>query len=736
MAKFRSLATSSMLRDMLIIVAVGSLSLTWFKGEYLLWTVDSCFALNLHETINRYYYTWDYKAAPGRIDAKKFAFLMPIGFLLGLYDLLLLPFNPLIFEEVVLFTLFTLSGVSMYLSFLTFTEENRGRGALFAAILYMANFYSMTIIWAPLASLIFHYAFLPLILAFYAKGIRERKGLTYVLFIAIMWSLTVTPGYTVTPLVVTDWLVILGYLIFHAMITRNLRDIKHSLYFTMGLMTVWIALNAFWILPVISSVSTELQSRETSLFLWSANSASLLDAFRLGGYLGLRETYKSSQLFPWYNVYDTVPFMLIGYLMPVLASMALLLKKRDRETLFFSILLLIALFIVKGPNPPLGEINTWLFSHQTIAIAFRSVYARVMVYVVLAYSFLISTTIGSLSAKFAPKRIHLFSLDKLTRGKQVITHIRFIFAFALAFLLVGVYAWPLWTGNHLSTEGIIPSKRVKIPDYYYQAAQWLNEQQEEFNILPLPFPHKTASAVFWWGNGTQGYFGTYPFILLSSKPTVIASKIGGYVAESIVNGSATNSTSLTLLNVKYVVLHRDSNWQYIGGHDWWISNTVDQLQLALNSIIGLRLDKSFGKLDFYKNLLWKPMHIYATHSLSGEDITSMETISDITITTKNPTEYEVRITAKQPFFLILSESYDEGWKLYSEDEQVSGEHLKVNWFANGWYLNKTGRLNLTLTYEPERTFKYGLVVSSVAFAFSIALLVISRRTKARTGLKT
>ncbi|MBO3754114.1 MAG: DUF2341 domain-containing protein [Candidatus Brockarchaeota archaeon] len=179
----------------------------------------------------------------------------------------------------------------------------------------------------------------------------------------------------------------------------------------------------------------------------------------------------------------------------------------------------------------------------------------------------------------------------------------------MIFLVTGLLAWPIWTGEVFSTEGIIPSMRVTIPQYYYEAAEWLNQQNEDFSLLPFPYPAKTTSSVFWWQNGTEGYYGVYPFLLLSSKTFLMTSNVAEALARSLARGELKNSRVFNYLNVKYIVVHWDANWEYLKDHNWWISTSPQNLSLFLANVHGLLLEKSFGKIDFYRNLYWSPQRV-------------------------------------------------------------------------------------------------------------------------------
>ena len=129
----------------------------------------------------------------------------------------------------------------------------------------------------------------------------------------------------------------------------------------------------------------------------------------------------------------------------------------------------------------------------------------------------------------------------------------------------------------------------------------------------------------------------------------------------------------------------------------------------------------------------------------------------------NPTRYEVSVDGKEPFWLVLSESFDEGWKAYVKQGSGVGDwglgketgtterwsalwsawkdrgkrvplndHFTVNGYANAWYVPKTGQYTITLEFWPQRLFELGLLISGFTLLGCFSYLgydVIKRRSR-------
>ncbi len=93
----------------------------------------------------------------------------------------------------------------------------------------------------------------------------------------------------------------------------------------------------------------------------------------------------------------------------------------------------------------------------------------------------------------------------------------------------------------------------------------------------------------------------------------------------------------------------------------------------------------------------------------------------------SPARYKVRVRdAQNPFFLILSTTFDPRWNAYftsSKDPVSSNNHLIVNGYANAWYLEKLGSYEMFLEYSPERIFIIGQKFSFAIIIISIIILI-------------
>ena len=754
------------LLSVIIVLLLGVLSFTWFRGDFLIYNSDIDTPLNPSRGIVRALNVWDINDALGSHNPLVIASLIPFQVLWASLGNV---FSLVTSQKIMFYLLFSGSGLSMY--FLTSTlikEKRREIASLISAIFYMLNPFSMILIWPQPTTFIFLYTFLPLLLALFIRGLERTNTFKSVFLMCLIWLLTTATAYQNPRFVIVTWTPMLLYLFFY-MLTR--REVIHPIQFTVTLALIWFALNAYWMLPNMVYVTEDYGEFGyealglSDLSAFKLNSAQIIDVMRLSGYWALSDGFKGDPYYIWATVYSSPLFLSISFFMCLFAFLPLLLRPRDKNIIFFTLLALYGSFLVKGPNPPLGEINTWVISHISfLARIFRHNYEYFGIYIPLSYAFLIGYSLVHLSnyAKIGVR-------GEAHRSKRLasIKNMGGILTISLiVFLLLGVYAWPFWTGDVIYPGGkVIPSSRVKIPNYYYEAGNWLNSQNEDFRILSLPMASWSSYATYWWNNGSHGYSGVNPIVWLLPKPAIVSGQSGhglsGFIIQNWLaeaeagfeNGENYTMLSklLTFLNVKYVSFHRDANWRFIEEHPWYISTSPESFQSVLRSQEGLQLEKSFGQLDFYRNEYWRPLHVYATtagiliHNV-GEMLevveendfvpgTSVFLLSKpsnqqlpIPFTTtlasynknnmliiyekSNPTKYIVHIKASKPFFLVFSKSYHKDWVAYVDGQQIPNEyHFIGNGYANAWYINKTGTYTATLEFLPQKLFYIGSAIS-------------------------
>lgn len=114
----------------------------------------------------------------------------------------------------------------------------------------------------------------------------------------------------------------------------------------------------------------------------------------------------------------------------------------------------------------------------------------------------------------------------------------------------------------------------------------------------------------------------------------------------------------------------------------------------------------------------------------------------------HPAKYILSISAQGPFWLVFNESYHPGWQatidetgrrlrpmiersallsklLNGNERRTVDRHVRVNDYANGWYIGRSGDFNLIVEYGPQRMYEFAKLLS-----WCVGLLCIAGAARA------
>jgi hypothetical protein len=710
--KFR--ISSFVMQDLALLTFLSLITLTWFRGAQLIWGDDSNLPLSPGTAISAYSYIWD--PSVSAIDPSKFAYVVPVGLILKLLGSAGL-YSPFFFERAEMVIIMFFSGFSLYYLAGVVLEGRpyRRYGQITAAIFHMFNFYAMITIWPSLAGIIFHYAFFPLIIGLIIRGLKDGRGVKYAALVSIAWTILVGAAYVTFPIVLTDWLVI-GLVAFYWLaVTHTLKEAKRTVIYFGTVLSCWFILNVSWIYANLSSFEDLLLRVSGSAASYSGQNVPALQGLSLFGYWGFFVGVGSSLYYPYSPIYLTLPFTLLILTIPLLVGLALLLNGRSPFVLFFASLAIMFIIFATGTTSGFSALNNWLFSNPILSDAFRSPYQKFMDYASLGYAIVFGA---------------LASYSSLSNGSNKKAHPKYRLALVAGMLVLvsGVMVWPMWTGNLYQTQGVFPSMNIDIPQSYNQFASWLSEQSGNFAVLPFPYPMSAASIPLLWDNGTQGYSGIYPFLLLSNDEFLVANGLGAYAANAILTQKANDSSFLNYFNVKFVIVHTDADWSLIQDTQAYLGTNISQIDQSLLALNGLKYVQSFGNIDVYLNTKWSQSAVYALDAtavpLDNNDLFLQDhTIVPGSVEMINPTSYLVNIDSSGTFRIVLTQSFDPGWLAYVNGLEVnSSQHFDVGGLMNGWSISCASNCNIEIVFAPQTVVTDLQILSGVFFVIIVTLI--------------
>jgi hypothetical protein len=130
--------------------------------------------------------------------------------------------------------------------------------------------------------------------------------------------------------------------------------------------------------------------------------------------------------------------------------------------------------------------------------------------------------------------------------------------FTVLFLTIGMYVWPLWTGDVFRLGN--KSLATKVPNEYFELNEFLNKDAAFFRILHLPIVYQGEN--YTW---EKGYVGSEPSVNLLDKPSVSRMFSAVPFYEELIKPvnrlvmMPGFEKILSLLSIKYIVVHHDIN---------------------------------------------------------------------------------------------------------------------------------------------------------------------------------
>ena len=515
-------------------------------------------------------------------------FGIPNPYLANIYNILNitlyeLNMSPFVIKQIWLSLLLFVAGLSMYYFIGVFEGKKKRLSKIVSSVFYMYSFYLLRMLLTA-STMLISYAFLPLILGLYINGLnKEKKYIFYAILIALLSIFFSNLNLT---LIVIDIIVVsiflLVYIFTHKKINMLIITKFHILIIFIGFL-----ISAWWVAPQIENIvlsqkalTGALEAETTSMY---NGRSSYLETFRLIGEWGFYGQYKGVPNISFSKYYTKDSLLIIsGFLLTVMSVCGLFFIREKEKRLYLFLLLALFLPLAVGVYPITnltitGKIYLWLYDNVPLFSIFRNGYKSVAV-ISFVYAILLGYLVSS--AYILLKR----KFERINKSLYKLVPVFFVY-FTFGIILINSY--PLWSGL------LFDEKKIKsVPTYWYELADYLNNQPLNFRIIAFP---DSYFSVYYWG-APRGDVS----LSLINKPIIeTQGKAWGYKSftklfyENVSKKDLFNRM-LSLSNIKYVLQRNDIDWNYYGTSS---PEEIKEIVLGRDDLV---FDKKIGELDLYK----------------------------------------------------------------------------------------------------------------------------------------
>lgn len=384
--------------------------------------------------------------------------------------------SPALLQALFFGILLVSAGISIYHLTKQFFPGLNNTFYMVTVLFYWFNPISLVNVWNRfLYNYMVAFALLPLATLLYVKGIKNRN---YIFSILIAITSLIF-SYALSDIVfdILLWFIFTAFSIF-IFFSEPGREIKvFVLKFFFITLISFILVNSWWIGQLFSFVDAGIYTSSVSNFF--NNSGNLAGLSTLSKELGqlsnlflfMHGTFYSSGP-GWAMFYNFLPIKLAEFLITGLILWIIFKFRKTQEVLFLGVLFFVVLFLMKGNEPPFGELFQWAFLKSSILQVFRNPFEK--------FGFLLPL-IGAPLFGFGLEHI---STELHSEKKQ-----RLLLLGTFSILII-IWGFPFWTGLvFTSNDGNTQKLRnyeVAVPKYYQDANNWLSHQGGNFRFVSLP----------------------------------------------------------------------------------------------------------------------------------------------------------------------------------------------------------------------------------------------------------
>lgn len=582
--------------EVIVLLLVGFLVVTWFRGDFLINPGDTNFSFYPQHDLLRSLFIWDHHQGLGTLDSMASAKIFPYNLLLAFLSAA--GISIYLSQKILFYLIFASSGLSAYFlaRHLFALNPYRRIAAFVCANLYMMNPYLIQLRWGSGYIMgLFFYALLPLVFLMWLRGI-ETKDIKYGIYMVLISLLTLpslnNPAYS-APILIICGLDLLLRIILNRGNGTELRAIGKIVAATLA---VFILVFAFWIVSIVIPLAARFEGLMKSTVQFkqdviTSTASSIINLLRNWGDWGFWGNYRGELYYPYSPAYSSPLFILIGFTITMLVALPIVsLSKYDKATkyrvMLFAFIFVAGVWLSKGIHAPGGKLYDWMLFHIPFGLCFRAAYEK--------FGALISFSTAILAA---------YAFDLVLRNLR--SNAKRLTVCVIVLVGINIYMFPFWTGDiWRSQTRILGGMRFRIPREYRELQQWLEQQNtDSFRILQLPDNAAAVPGIVSLSLDGVLYTASDPLNRMLTIPSVYLNPFDFSMSENLtsrlyrdyswsVDGFIGKLGGISrLLNIRLILLRGDaSNITYTDIRD------PREVEYSLRSLPMIR---SFGKLALY-----------------------------------------------------------------------------------------------------------------------------------------
>lgn len=451
-------------------------------------------------------------------------------------------------QAIYFYFLYVASGLSIYFLTKTIFPTIQPRFIFISTLFYWFNLFSLVNIWNRfLYDFMSLWAYLPLATYLFVYGIKKRKPSFAILL--TLSSVLFSFGLSNIAFLLLLWFVLFSFFMFSLL---SYGQKIFTVYYFLITIISFVFFNFWWISHAILFRTNSYFEEYISGFFAAVGNLDTLSI--LSEKLG--NVFYTSRLMHgtffnegpvWAKLFESPPISLLSYLPPILTTWVVVKFRRIKEVSFLGLSIIFLLFLIKGTNKPLGEIFEFFFVNFPILQVFRNPFEKFGVLLPLYFSPLIA--------------FGLYKLSSLLSNKyQTVFYTIIIF-----YMFAG--SFPFWTGlvftrKDLQNQELLQSYQTQVPNYYKQANEWLKKDPEVFRLIVFPIGGEGLTQTWevpYSGIESSSLFFAVPAVSLNTS-IPFYSEIASSLDRLLYQRSDFENIA-SILNVKYLTLRKDINWQ-------------------------------------------------------------------------------------------------------------------------------------------------------------------------------